>query len=922
MTRVVDPTHGVRWEYVLDEVSIIESGVSAAATAQSDRSIEVSLPPGAVSDAIEVTFQNVAPPMHEMLDMVALSYGFVLGHNENSLPDDFIFDLPVEITITYAEEDIAGMDEMSLFPWFWDASLEGWIPAHETCPGGAWPAMDYDANTYTFGICRFGEVGFWGVTEPLRVLVDEIHDTRMSLDYSRAQQIAVEEGPGTQPEWYYLGELDNSGGNDYDLEAVTTGSLTDGLLADYDVLFIPYYLDALSTAEVAAVQRFVARGGGLVQTGDCGFNNPNPELSEAYGVSFYPPCLFRPLDAPYTGELDLDTTAQHGALQGVTAAVHNWSQALDVFDTAEPILRAPDDTWMDVDGSGDFNGDVDPVGAFFAGAANDTGCGRMVALGDSHFSDADLGWTGNEVLMKSIFEWAAAGDACEAAADQLPARVLVDEGHEGRLTLDWSRAEALASDLGPGFSPDEFYLGELVTALAGAYTFESTSAPLSLDLLEDYDALVLPPYYAALGDAEIQAIHDYVAQGGGLFIVGDVYYEMPDPELTSAYGFTFNYGGVFEGSGQSGAFELSLLDRHPAVAGDHAHTVDWSQALTLQEGAVNLLDTQLLDAWEDRNHNNVRDSGEEGRFSLAAVYDQGCGRVIGWGDSAFTDYTLAWTQNERVARSLLDWLTDAQACHRVVLVDESHDNRLTVRWDRAEEIVDNQGWGYPTFYILNTLGERLDDAYMFVPNRDQMLTPASLRNFDALVIPWHFDAFTEDEVQAVQGYIREGGGVLFLADAAWENPNVDLMAEYGFHIHNAALLVSGQATPDEYLIDAFASHPSVQDLAESGFSYKMGGGCSVELGSRATSVLTTAGADAWRDLDWDGVYTPGVDETGDFTVAAVHEGVCGRAAVVADDFFGEDPLYGSENDKLIRALLNWVAAGSACEPVYMPLIMR
>ncbi|MCJ7735969.1 MAG: GldG family protein, partial [Anaerolineae bacterium] len=617
LVYTVDPSLGHQWEYLLDEITIIgrnaDSGnVAASAVTQGDRSIAVDIPPSALSDAIEITFQNVSPPTYDILDNVATSYGFSLSYQGDPLPDDFTFDLPVQVTITYADEDVVGMDEMSLFPYYWDTSLQSWTLAHDTCPGGAWPDMDYDKNQYRFGICKLGEYAFWGVTEPLKVLVDELHDNRMTLGYSRAQAIAVEEGPGAQPEWYYLGALDNAGGTLYDLESVTTGTLSDGLLEDYDALLIPYYKDALSVDEVSAVQRFVARGGGLIMSGDCGFNVPNPELPAIYGVDFDPWCLFAPPPA-YDPELNLTVSSDREALYGVDSAVFHWSQGLSLYGTADVLLVTDGATWQDYDWSQDFDGAVDPVASFTVGAANDTGCGRFIGLGDSHFSDADLRWTENEDLMASLFRWAGSGTQCEVANGQVPARILVDEGHDNQMTLDWARADELVAQWGAGWSADEFMLEELAGNLGGAYTFTRTTAALSRDLLAGYDALILPPYSETLSGAEINAVVNFVDQGGGLMILGDAYFGMPNPELTTRYGFSLSPVGVFTGAGQEGVFEVPLIAEHASVAGDLGYTAAWGQSLVISD-AVNIMDTLSYDAWEDANGNDARDDGEQGRY--------------------------------------------------------------------------------------------------------------------------------------------------------------------------------------------------------------------------------------------------------------------------------------------------------------------
>ncbi|MCJ7738469.1 MAG: GldG family protein, partial [Anaerolineae bacterium] len=466
-------------------------------------------------------------------------------------------------------------------------------------------------------------------------------------------------------------------------------------------------------------------------------------------------------------------------------------------------------------------------------------------------------------------------------------------------------------------------LEELAGKRGGAYTFTRTTAALSRDLLAGYDALILPPYSETLSGAEINAVVNFVDQGGGLMILGDAYFGMPNPELTTRYGFSLNPVGVFTGAGQEGVFEVPLIAEHASVAGDLSYTAAWGQSLVISD-AVNIMDTLSYDAWEDANGNDARDDGEQGRYSMAAAFDTGCGRVIGFGDNVFSNDAFGWTDNHRVFRSMLSWLTDAQGCHQTVLIDESHDNRLTGQWSRAEEIVADQGWGYPTYYILDTFAERLDDDFAFIPNSDAELTLDLMQNFDAVMIPQYFETMSAAEVKAVNAYVRQGGGVLFLGDAAYDNPNPELTARFGFTFRNEVLFAPVPQPQPQLMIGAFADHPSVHDLMAMAYEYKMEGGCSVELGSAAVPILTTAGLNAWRDVDWNGAYTADVDETGDFAVAAVYDDGCGRVAVISDDHFGNDPLWTSENQELVRGLLSWVSMGTECNPiseVYLPVVL-
>ncbi|NIR64935.1 MAG: hypothetical protein GWN61_21420, partial [candidate division Zixibacteria bacterium] len=90
----------------------------------------------------------------------------------------------------------------------------------------------------------------------------------------------------------------------------------------------------------------------------------------------------------------------------------NWSQSLEIAGLAEPIVISKEDSWRDDDWSNTYDASNDTLGDLPVGAAYETGCGRVIALGDNTFSNADLSWTDNDIYMRNILRWVAAGENC------------------------------------------------------------------------------------------------------------------------------------------------------------------------------------------------------------------------------------------------------------------------------------------------------------------------------------------------------------------------------------------------------------------------------------------------------------------------------------------------------------------------------
>lgn len=234
-------------------------------------------------------------------------------------------------------------------------------------------------------------------------------------------------------------------------------------------------------------------------------------------------------------------------------------------------------------------------------------------------------------------------------------RVLFDEAHEEKNTISWERALVIE----PG-CPECAYLGKLVAILDDEFTFErNADAPLTTELLSPYDALMLTAPNRPLSAAEVQAVRDYVAEGGGLLIIGDAGLDMNaiNP-LSTRYGITFdNEHCVFESfDGQEGAFLADDFVHHPATPPESFLYYAWGGNLKVESSATALGVTDP-NAWQDANGSGVYDEGDtSGPFTMVAAHASGEARVAVVADNDFRDVSFEYTSNDVLARSLLRWV--------------------------------------------------------------------------------------------------------------------------------------------------------------------------------------------------------------------------------------------------------------------------
>jgi hypothetical protein len=238
--------------------------------------------------------------------------------------------------------------------------------------------------------------------------------------------------------------------------------------------------------------------------------------------------------------------------------------------------------------------------------------------------------------------------------------VLFDEAHDESNTLSWARAQQIE----PGH-PEWVYFGELSSTLASEFTLvRNPDAPLTLQLLQGYDALVLSAPLAEFTEDEIAAIQLFVDSGGGLIVLGDCGLEHPANVFLSDYDIALDEHCIFSPIPQlEGDFAVTEFASHPAVTGVSSFVTNWGQSLELGSGATDLAWTGD-NVWQDYNWNDTYDAGTDptGPFAVMAGYDTGCGRVAVVSDNSFQDDGFEWRGNAPLMRALLHWVTGGPQC--------------------------------------------------------------------------------------------------------------------------------------------------------------------------------------------------------------------------------------------------------------------
>jgi hypothetical protein len=254
----------------------------------------------------------------------------------------------------------------------------------------------------------------------IKVLFDEAHDERNTIDWNRALELSQTLPWNPEPEWLYFGQLVTNLAPVASIDRHVSGELTKEILENYDVLVLSAPESPLSNREVWQINQYVREGGGLVLLGDCGAVFPNPELPGTYGLKFDSPCLFESTGGGggLDGDMEISTFNYHPAANDVEQYWTNWGASISISGTAEWLA----DTW----GAAAWRDDNDDgiyqeieQGVFPLGATYDGGCGRVAVFGDNAFQDAYIS-VGNDQLMSSILTWASRGTYCGPGGNYLP----------------------------------------------------------------------------------------------------------------------------------------------------------------------------------------------------------------------------------------------------------------------------------------------------------------------------------------------------------------------------------------------------------------------------------------------------------------------------------------------------------------------
>lgn len=203
-----------------------------------------------------------------------------------------------------------------------------------------------------------------------------------------------------------------------------------------------------------------------------------------------------------------------------------------------------------------------------------------------------------------------------------------------------------------------------LSGLAAAYhekgfQVESSSGPLNKAELSSVDVLVLSGPFRPLGSDEVQAVLDFVKNGGGLAVM--LHIPQPTLNLLRQLDVEVANGTLHEEGAAIGGnplyFKVSRLIDHPVTAGLESFSVYGSWALRGAADHVEILAETGQHGWVDLDHDKRFSEADVMQpFGVLVAGQLGEGRYVVLGDDALFQNRFFDQSNRQLAVNLVNWL--------------------------------------------------------------------------------------------------------------------------------------------------------------------------------------------------------------------------------------------------------------------------
>jgi hypothetical protein len=266
---------------------------------------------------------------------------------------------------------------------------------------------------------------------------------------------------------------------------------------------------------------------------------------------------------------------------------------------------------------------------------------------------------------------ALAKSAYEGASRLAPTKILFDESHGEAFSISRRRAEEITNSSIRVFGDVEhnsFASFADILRILGNTVESFEGGTISLDLLRNYDVLVMAHPTSPYSSSELQAIQNFVAEGGGLFLArARIDPTQAQNDVARLFGAEFLPGTVM--SSKVDWYERDIYwwgavfmihnvntSAHPIVRFQPEIYVHWGCALKVSDDWAILARTPSYTWLDSLPWNFAQDGGEpQGPLDFLAVRPWGKGRIVALSNIA--DF-LHW--GTPLAYAAVRWLSESK----------------------------------------------------------------------------------------------------------------------------------------------------------------------------------------------------------------------------------------------------------------------
>jgi len=509
--------------------------------------------------------------------------------------------------------------------------------------------------------------------------------------------------------WGYFVDENNSGVLNLDL-------------SQYDAIVVNLgsnWYSAYSAAEAAAIRDFVEGGGGLIVMGDnrnCPNANINP-VAQLFGTTTGGPNYLSSIT-------DLDP---HYIFNGITSLYFAAGGDLTATAPSYTVGR---------DGSGRLAVNVARYGR-----------GKVVALGDIN-------------LWAQYYTYSDDKDVTRGDSKVDSGFIMADNQPFARNVFGWVTSPTVLWDtyhgILLGYSPSNYY-SNLKAALEGrGYILDENNAGVLNRDLAAYEGIVVnlgSAWNSAYSAAEADAIEEFVADGGGLIIMGDNT-GCPNGNINPVaqrFGTTAGVGSI--------SSTLSDLEAH--LIFDNVSSIYFAAGGALSATAPSRV--------------VARDSSARAGVN---VVNYGAGKVVVTGDvNVWAQYLNALVKQDATNRDAKEAAAGIQTADNMAFAMNTFDwitsLRGTILWDTYHGVF----LGYSPSNYYSALVADLESWGYTVDENNSGVLNVNLFRYAAIVVnlgsSWN-SAYSAAEADAIEDFVEDGGGLIFMGDNSYcPNGNIN-----------------------------------------------------------------------------------------------------------------------------------------------------